>query len=185
MTRSSLLVTFLGLQVLVGSCHAFTSTHHHHVSHHPQLHASKNEINVADLGLTMEDLEAPLPSELLQGIATSGYESTSRIPSVEDNGCQWTEFDNDFDVTLKIPGLRGQPAACLAVVFATTSCTISAFGRPVWSCILKGTVDPDSANFMTEDGPDMIPVVQLSVQKKATTERWGGFIEQIGEDSLL
>ena len=144
-----------------------------------------NEVNVSDLGLTMEDLNAPLPSELLQGIATSGHQSTSRIPTVQDDGCSWTETDDSMKVTLSIPGLRGQPAACLAVVFSTTSATITAFGRPVWSCILKGTVDPDSATFLAEDGADMIPVVQLEVQKADSSGRWGGFIAQIGEDSIL
>lgn len=146
--------------------------------------SSSDEVDVSDLGLTMEDLEAPLPVELLQGIATSGYESTSRISTVQDDGCSWTENEDSMDVTLTIPGLRGQPAACLAVIFSTTSATIAAFGRPVWSCILKGTVDPDSATFVTEDGSGMTPVVQLSVQK-ADSNRWGGFIEQIGEDSIL
>ena len=149
------------------------------------LSMASKEVDVSDLGLTMEDLEAPLPSELLQGIATSGYESTSRISTVDDDGCNWTENEQNMDVTLTIPGLRGQPAACLAVVCSKTTVTITAFGRPVWSCILKGEVDPDSDSFVTEDGADMIPVIQLSVTKSDTSKRWGGFIEQIGEDSIL
>ena len=45
------------------------------------------EIDVSDLGLTMDDLNAPLPKDLFQVIETSGYESTSRIPSVDDDAC--------------------------------------------------------------------------------------------------
>ncbi|CAB9510643.1 expressed unknown protein [Seminavis robusta] len=147
--------------------------------------SNSNEIDVSDLGLSMEDLEAPLPSELLEGIEASGYESTSRIPTVQDDGCSWTENGDTMDVTLKIPGLRGQPAACLAVVFSTSTATITAFGHNVWSCLLKGVVDADSASFVTEDGADMVPVIQLSVKKEDASLRWGGFIEQIGEDSIL
>ena len=142
-------------------------------------------VDVSDLGITMEDLEAPLPTELLQSIALQGVQSTSRIPTTEDNGCMWTENSNTMDVTLVIPGLRGQPAAALAVTFSTTTATVSAFGRAVWSCILKGEVLPETATFVTEDGIDMIPVVSLTVQKADETTRWGGFIEQIGEDSIL
>ena len=178
------------LATLAANCNAFTcnpSSLQQSLWRSFSLAASSdsNQVDVSDLGLTMDDLEAPLPPELLQGIASSGYESTSRIPTVQDDGCKWTETDEALEVTLSIPGLRGQPAACLAVVFSTTSATITAFGRPVWSCILKGTVDPDTATFAAEDGPEMIPMVQLSVQKADASNRWGGFIEQIGEDSIL
>ena len=142
-------------------------------------------IDVSDLGITMEDLEKPLPPEMLQGMALQGVESTSRIPTDQDDGCLWTEHSNTLDVTLVIPGLRGQPAAALAVTFSTTTATVSAFGRAVWSCVLKGEVIPESATFVTEDGVDMIPVISLTVQKADKSARWGGFIEQIGEDSIL
>ena len=88
-------------------------------------------------------------------------------------------------MTLTVPGLRGQPAACLTVVFSTTTATVTAFGRPVWSCILRGEVVPDTATFITEDGSDMLPVIQLSVTKADASQMWGGFIESIGEDSIL
>jgi hypothetical protein len=70
-------------------------------------------------------------------------------------------------------------------MFSSTTATITAFGRPVWSCILKNQVDPEKAAFMTEDGAGMIPIVQLTVEKAAPSQRWEGFIEQIGEDSIL
>ena len=55
-------------------------------------------IDVSDLNLTMDDLNKPLPIELLMGIERSGYQSTSRIPSVEDNGCYWVENAKDSDL---------------------------------------------------------------------------------------
>ena len=155
-------------------------------SSHQNGNESNNQImDVSDLGLTMEDLETPLPKELFEVVSTSGYESTSRIPTEIDEGCYWVENGDSLDVTLTIPGLRGQPAACLAVMFSTSTATITAFGRPVWSCIFKDQVDPDRATFLTEDGADMIPIVQLTVPKADPSKRWGGFIEQIGEDSIL
>ena len=164
-------------------------------------------VDVSDLGVTIDELNAPLPQDFLQGVVTTGYESTSRIPSVQDNGCKWTEStsntsiggisnNNDdegegsgtMDVTLTIPGLRGQPAAALNVQFATNTITVTAFGYIVWSAILRGEVIPESAAFTTRDGDDMVPVIDILVQKKKRNlddERWGGFILQIGENSLL
>ena len=148
-----------------------------------------NSIDVSDLGLTMEDLNKPLPPELLASIERSGYQSTSRIPDVDDNGCYWVENKGDdngtIDVTLTIPGLRGQPAACLAVLFSTTTVSVTAFGRIVWSCIQRGISVPEQCSFFTEDGKDMIPVIQLSVEKSDKDKVWDGFILQIGEDSIL
>ena len=149
-----------------------------------RLYEGAQEVDVSDLGLTMDDLNAPLPAELLQGIATSGYESTSRIPSIQDDACMWTEEESLLKVTLAIPGLRGQPAAALAVEFATNTVSIMAFGMVVWSAILRGQVKPESCKFETSDGPDMIPVIDIQVEK-ADSERWGGFILQIGENSIL
>mmetsp|Transcript_22671 Transcript_22671/g.25800 ORF Transcript_22671/g.25800 Transcript_22671/m.25800 type:complete len:212 (-) Transcript_22671:107-742(-) len=155
----------------------------------------KIEVDVSDLGLTMKDLEAPLPSELLQGITTTGYESTSRIESVQDNGCSWTESSDRIKVTLAIPGLRGQPAMALSVISSTNTVSVSAFGRIVWSCILRGEVKPQTVVFETKDGSDMIPVIEYTVEKESSSsndnnetgqqQRWGGFILQIGEDSIL
>jgi hypothetical protein len=143
-------------------------------------------VDVSDLGLTMDDLEAPLPTELLQGMTTSGYQSTSRIPTANDNGCQWTErADGIIDATLAIPGLRGQPSACLAVLFSTTTATVTAFGRPVWSCIFKGQIEPDKSSFSVEDGTDMIPVIRVSVSKVDTSKQWKALYDQVGEDSLI
>jgi hypothetical protein len=146
-------------------------------------------IDVSNLGLTMEDLNAPLPSEVLQGVATTGYESTSRIEDVQDNACQWTETVTSVGATLTIPGLRGQPSMALSVMTSTNTISIAAFGRIVWSCILRGQVLPETATFDAKDGLDMIPVIEYKVQKAVAdggnNERWGGFILQIGEDSIL
>jgi hypothetical protein len=150
----------------------------------------QQEMDVTNLNLTMADLEQPLPQGILS-LESSGYQSTSRITATDsdddvvDNGCYWVEQSDGLDVTLCIPGLRGQPAACLSVLFSTTTISITAFGRVVWSCIQRGVTDPDHCTFFTEDGTDMVPIVQIHVQKRDTEERWGGFILQIGEDSIL
>ena len=83
-------------------------------------------------------------------------------------------------------GLRGQPAMAFAVEFTDTTLTLTAFGRQVWSCVLRGGIDPDASTFHVEDGIGMLPVVYVTVRKaSASATRWGGLIESVGEDSLL
>lgn len=147
--------------------------------------SNPNEIDVSDLGLTMEDLNEPLPSELLRGIETTGYESTSRIESVQDRGCVWTETPEKMKIALAIPGLRGQPSMCLSVLTATNTLSVTAFGQVVWSCILRGYIKPETATFEAKDGDDMVPTINFEVDKVESNDRWGGFILQIGEDSIL
>ena len=149
-------------------------------------------IDVSDLGLTMEDLDKPIPSELLGDfkIVASGMQSTCRIESVDDEGCLWEESADLIGATLSIEGLRGQPIGAMDVAFSTTTCTITVFGYAVWSCILRGECIPDSAVTKIQDGYDMTPLITLSVAKKKDESgvplaRWNGFIESIGEDSIL
>ena len=122
---------------------------------------------------------------LYETFKLAGYQSTSRIPNVDDEGCYWVENENDLDVTLQIPGLRGQPAASLSVLFSTTTVSITAFGRVVYSVIQMGFSDPDDCSFITEDGEGMVPVIQMNIKKRDVGERWGGFILDVGEDSIL
>mmetsp|Transcript_14336 Transcript_14336/g.17285 ORF Transcript_14336/g.17285 Transcript_14336/m.17285 type:complete len:198 (+) Transcript_14336:39-632(+) len=143
------------------------------------------QFDVSDLGLTMEDLNAPLPKELLQGITSSGYESTTLVEDSGDRGCEWEENADTVDVTLKIPTLRGQPAACLACEVTETTATITAFGYAVWSCVLRGQAVAGSFDFKAEEGDDMTPAMALSVKKADPNERWGGFIAQVGENSIV
>lgn len=133
----------------------------------------------------MEDLNKPLPPEMLQVMTTTGYESTNRLESVQDDGCEWTESLEDVQARLQIPGLRGQPAAAISVLFSKTTISVSVFGRVVWSAILRGSIVPDACQFVAEDGSDMIPILRIAARKGVQNERWGGFILQIGEDSLL
>jgi hypothetical protein len=140
-------------------------------------------IDVSDLGLTMDDFNQPFPPELLQGLVSSGCESTNRLD--DDGGCEWSESLEAMNVKLQIPGLRGQPAAAVAVSFSTTTISVSVFGRVVWSAVLRGTIDPASCSYdEPENGADMIPAIRVNVGKEEAT-LWGGFILQIGEDSLL
>ena len=48
-----------------------------------------------------------------------------------------------------------------------------------------GISDIDDCSFLTLEGQDGVPIIQLSVGKRDIDERWGGFILQIGEDSIL
>mmetsp|Transcript_18982 Transcript_18982/g.40024 ORF Transcript_18982/g.40024 Transcript_18982/m.40024 type:complete len:195 (-) Transcript_18982:310-894(-) len=157
------------------------------------LHASNEDetttpgvisVDVSDLGLTMADLEKKIPIHDFS-FESSGYQSTSRIPDVNDNGCYWVENPEDLDVTLRIPGLIRQPAEALSVLFSTTTVSVTAFGRIVWSAIQMGVSDVDDCTFLTEEGADGVPIIQMNIRKRDVDERWGGFILQIGEDSLL
>ena len=139
-------------------------------------------VSVSDLGLTMADLEEALPSELLGGIDSSGYQSTSRLGG--DQGVVWSESATEVEAELTIPGLRGQPAGAMAVAVTDTTCTITAFGMLAWSCVLLDEVDAASAQFSAEDGPSMVPVVRVKATKRRPG-RWGGFLRAIGEDSVL
>lgn len=139
-------------------------------------------IDVSDLNITLADLDNPLPPT--SSLSSSGYQSTSRIPSVQDEGCFYDENTSEIDVTLKIPGLRGQPSAAISVLFSSTTISVSVFGRIVWSCIQKGISNPAECVFLTEDGEGMIPIIQMNI-KKRDAGLWEGFILQIGEDSLL
>ena len=141
-------------------------------------------IDVSDLGLTIADLEKKIPIHNFS-LESSGYQSTSRLPDVDDEGCYWVENPEDLDITLRIPGLRGQPAEALSVLFSTTTTSITAFGRIVWSTIQMGISNTDDCTFMTLDGEDGVPIVQLNIRKRDLDERWGGFILQVGEDSIL
>jgi hypothetical protein len=135
----------------------------------------------------MEDMNKPLPPELLQELLqgiSKGYESTSRNIDSTDRGCEWNETPEALEVVMAISGLRGQPAQCLAVEFDTNSATITAFGFVVWSCILRGECMPDSAKFNIVDGQDRVPVIQLTVDKANQGERWGGFIELVGLNTI-
>ena len=145
-------------------------------------------IDVSDLGLTLDDFDVTFPKSSDDGglqITTSGYESTSMIPSVDDNGLSWEEDSNIVGVKLSIPGLRGQPIAAMDVAITSNTCTVTVFGYAVWSCLLKGECVPESSSFQIEDGKDMMPLITLSVEKKNNEIRWDGFILSIGEDSIL
>jgi hypothetical protein len=145
---------------------------------------SNVDVDVSDLGLTMDDFNAPFPQELLEGLTSTGYESTNKVASIDDEGCEWTESLEACSVQLLIPGLRGQPAAAVAVLFSTTTLSVSVFGRVVWSTILRGSINPARSSYEVETGADMIPVIRLQVRKQEAA-LWGGFILQIGENSLL
>ena len=137
----------------------------------------------------MDDLNAPLlKKDLFQVIETSGYESTSRIPSVYDDACFWTETPTDVSVLLALPGLRGQPPMALSVLTSRNTISVAVFGRIVWSAILRGETLPETATFETREGVDFVPVIEYTVQKADdanSQRRWDGFILQVGEDSLL
>ena len=108
-----------------------------------------------------------------------GFDPTSMDPHVDDAVCRWSETPSECEVLLAIPGLRGQPAACLAIEFAVTALSVTAFGRIVWSCILRGRAVPKSAVFVVKENEERVPLIELSV-RKANKALWG-----IGENSIL
>ena len=139
-------------------------------------------VDVADLKVSMDDLDKPL-EELT--VDTRGIDHTSRT-GIQDDGCAWTERADSVEAVLRIPGLRGQPSGSLSVDVTPTSCTVSSFGMAVWSCLLKGRANPESVAVDVSDGADAVPVIELRIGKaEGTSGRWGGFIESIGEDSIL
>ena len=142
--------------------------------------------DVSDLGLTMDDLDIPIPFDGA-AITSSGMESTSRVVDSQDQGCQWQETADQVEATLTIPGLRGQPAAALAVQLTSTTATVTAFGMAVWSCVLRGEiVAPERATVEVLDDADLgLPMLRVVVNKRLGTERWAGFIAKVGEDSIL
>lgn len=147
-----------------------------------RLQASSDSVDVSDLEVLIEDLDKPL-EELT--VETRGVDHTQK-DGIQDDGCAWTEKAKSVDVVLRIPGLRGQPSGALAVDVTPTSCTVTAFGVAVWSCLLKGKADPAFVFVEISDGAEAIPTIELSVGKAVgASGRWGGFIDEIGEDSIL
>jgi hypothetical protein len=143
-------------------------------------------VDVTDLGLTMADLERELPSAPGGGPAliTSGVESSSGLASRRDEGIAWQESYDSLIVELTISGLRGQPTQAMQLEMAETTATVTVFGRIIWSCILRGSVDPSSAvSSVRLDG--MQPVIALTIRKATPEPRWNGFLLSIGVDSLL
>ena len=141
-------------------------------------------VDVSDLGLTVADVEAPLPEEFFEGFATTGFESTSST-NPDDSGAQWRESKTSLEVTLTIAGFRGQPSGAFAVEMTETTATVTAFGYVVWSCVLRGAAAPETARVEVSDGEDMVPIIKITVDKKDAGASWGGFIESVGENSLL
>ena len=148
--------------------------------------ADDGRIDVSDLGLTMEDLEAPMPELLGDGtLSNSGYESTSRLESSKDQGCAWSETADGVEATITLAGLRGQPAGSLAVDLTETTATVTAFGQAVWSCVMRGEIEVERSSAQASDGEGMVPVLRIIVQKRPGSARWAGFVREIGEDSIL
>jgi hypothetical protein len=146
-----------------------------------------NGIDVSDLGLSLTDLQKPLPAGLdaALSVTSMGIESTSGLPEKRDEGISWRESFDTIEATLVIPGLRGQPAAAMLVELAETTCTITVFGRIIWSGILRGEIDPRaSMGYVKLDG--MQPVIDVSMRKAYPEgDRWNGFLLSIGVDSVL
>lgn len=147
---------------------------------------SDGTVDVSDLGLTMEDLKAPLPETTTGStLASSGYESTSGVPDNADQGCAWIETSESIEATLTIPGLRGQPSAAMAIDLTPTTATVTVFGQAVWSCVLRGEIEVSKSSAEASDGEGMLPVLRVTAAKRADAPRWGGFIRSIGVDSIL
>lgn len=141
--------------------------------------------------LDLDSLELISDDESGEG-EMRGFQSTTKLQ--QNKGCAWIETADTLTAELRIPGLRGQPAGCLAAHIMTSrdaarrglgTVTISAFGRPVWGCALRGAIVPDMSSVEAEDGPQMMPVLRVSVRKLPGSKSWDGFIGDIDTDCLL
>jgi hypothetical protein len=143
--------------------------------------------------------ELPLPNVGAASTASRaspqscGVESTSRVRG-SDQGCVWVEDDETVSVQLRLEGLRGQPAQCLAVHLQTSrdaqwrgqgTATVTAFGRIVWSCVLRGPIVVDASSTYASDGEHMLPELHFAVRKLPGAQRWGGFIDEIEFNTLM
>ena len=147
------------------------------------------------LARKMADLEElALPEVDAAALVTQGIESSTRDASSNDQGCVWTETPETVMVELQLQGLRGQPAAALAVHLDTSRdaqwrgrgmCTVTAFGRVVWSCVLRGPIDVEACSFEAEDGAQMLPLMRVTVRKMRSAPRWDGFIDEIEFNTLI
>ncbi|KAJ1457450.1 hypothetical protein M885DRAFT_514999 [Pelagophyceae sp. CCMP2097] len=145
----------------------------------------RDSVDVSEYGLTLEDLQTPIPQEALDLLAT-GYDSTTRTESSlgSQGVAAWTETADEIEAVMTISGLRGQPIAALTVEATETSLYITGWGRLLWGCALKGVIDLPTLSFDIIDGPGMIPEISVKA-KKLGPARWGGFIDSIGEESLI
>jgi hypothetical protein len=141
----------------------------------------------------VSDLEKLALTEVDAARVTHGVESTTRDTSSADQGCVWTETAETVTIEMQLQGLRGQPAAALAVHLDTSrdlqwrgrgTATVTAFGRAVWSCVMRGPIDVDTCSFEAEDGAQMLPVMRVTVRKMRSAPRWDGFIDEIEFNTL-
>ena len=79
----------------------------------------------------------------------------------------------------------GRPLPWSLIEVTSATATVTAFGRVVWSCVLRGACVPDTLTFSAEDGTGMLPEISISIGKAEPGKRWGGLIASIGEDSIL
>jgi len=151
-----------------------------------RMSSGPSSVDVSDLGVTMTDLETPIPGGGDGGsITSSGWQSTSAV--ADDDGILWEESAEAVVATLLIPGLRGQPSAAVALELTETTATVTVFGMAVWSCVLLVEIERDHPATRVEvrDGADSVPVVELTVRKRPGSPRWGGLLSSVGEDAIL
>jgi len=152
----------------------------------PHTAQRSGSVDVSDLGLTLSDLDTPIPAgpDGPSVVLTRGVESSSGLADKQDEGISWQESRDTVEATLIIPGLRGQPAAAMLMELTETTATVTVFGRTIWSCILRGQIDPRaSTSAIRLDG--LQPVIEVALAKARRDPRWNGFVASIGVDSVL
>ena len=165
---------------------AFTATLSHGVHRHARTAAPHMKaVDVSDLGITMEDLEKPIEMQNGLDISATGVESTSGTN--DDGGISWEENSAWMKATIKIPGLMGQPAESLNVALTENTMSVQAFGMQVWSCVLKGTINPEVSQPRTkfEGAMGAVPTITVELSKPPGAERWNGLVGSVGVDSIL
>lgn len=128
-------------------------------------------VDVSDLGIAMSDLQKPMS------------EIATRCTGIR-NYYSWIESPQRIEIEMNHPGMRGQPAGAVDVQFSDTTVSITIYSYMIWSGICVGPIYAPECSFKSEEGPDGIPTIKISLQK-AVAGNWFEFISDVGVDSLL
>ena len=129
-------------------------------------------VDVADLGLTLDDLTRPLDEVQAEICSRNSFS-------------EWAETLDAIDIRMRHEGMRGQPCDAVKVDLTPTTITVSIFGYAVWSGVIKGPIVLDQSYWEVEEGLDRIPTITLHLSK-GYRELWGEtWLEAIGVDGVL
>ena len=148
----------------------------------PKNSAEEWNIDVSDLGITIEDLDQPIKEIFAEsgGSSQRGYYA-------------WRESTDKMSVRWRHPGTSGQPHSAVRVDFTETTIAVFIFNYNVWTGMSKGCLDPSKCSYTTEEPPQdglPIPVVTMNIVKaEGSRERWNEVlvegIDGVAPNSML